>query len=63
MCWTCAPLVSCGVKRQAGTVIAYYKFTARTELSLGAARESGHNSMCQNGLKVLLRATIPDRPI
>ena len=26
--------------------------------SLGAARESGHNSMCQNGLKVLLRATV-----
>ena len=28
------------------------------EPSLGAARESGHNSMCQNGLKVLLRATV-----
>ena len=33
------------------------EFTSRPELSLRAA-ESGHNSMCQNGLKVLLRVTV-----
>ena len=27
-------------------------------LSLRAAHESGHNSICQNGLKVLLRVTV-----
>jgi len=52
-----------GVKRQAGNLIAYYKFTSRTELSLGAVRESGHNSMCQNGLQFLPRAAVQDRPI
>ena len=46
-----------------GNLIAYYKVASRTELALGAARESGHNSLCQNRLKVLLRATVRDRPI
>ena len=41
-----------------GNVIAYIEFTSRPELSLRAARESGHNSICQNGLKVLLRVTV-----
>ena len=44
-----------------GNVIAYIEFTTRPELALRAARESGHNSMCQNGLTVLLRATVRAR--
>ena len=51
-----------GGKRQAGKCDCLLEFTSRPELALGAARESGHNSMCQNGLRVLLRATVPDRP-
>ena len=47
-----------GVQRQAGKCDCLLEFTSRPELSLRAARESGHNSMCQNGLKVLLRATV-----
>ena len=47
-----------GVKRQAGKCDCLPEFTSRPELSLRAARESGHNSMCQNGLKALLRATV-----
>src|SRR5208337_5389192 len=43
-----------GGKRQAGKCDCLLEFTSRPELSLGAARESGHNSICQNGLKVLL---------
>ena len=38
-----------------GNVIAYYQCTSRTELAPGAARESGHNSMCRKGLKNLAR--------
>ena len=52
-----------GGNRSAGIVIVYIQFTSSTELSLRAARESGHNSMCQKGLRVLLRATVRDRPI
>ena len=47
-----------GGKRQAGKCDCLLEFTSRPELSLRAARESGHNSMCQNGLKVLLRVTV-----
>ena len=47
-----------GVQRQAGKCDCLLEFTSRPELALGAARESGHNSICQNGLKVLLRATV-----
>ena len=47
-----------GVKRQVGKCDCLLEFTTRPELSLRAARESGHNSMCQNGLKVLLRVTV-----
>ena len=47
-----------GGKRQAGKCDCLLEFTSRPELALGAARESGHNSICQNGLKVLLRATV-----
>ena len=47
-----------GGKRQAGKCNCLLEFTSRPELSLGAAHESGHNSMCQNGLKVLLRVTV-----
>ena len=47
-----------GVQRQAGKCDCLLEFTSRPELSLRAARESGHNSMCQNGLKVLLRVTV-----
>ncbi len=36
----------------------HLEFTSRPELVLGAARESGHNSICQNGLKVLLRERV-----
>ena len=47
-----------GGKRQAGKRDCLLEFTSRPELALGAARESGHNSICQNCLKVLLRATV-----
>ena len=47
-----------GGKRQAGKCDCLLEFTSRPELSLRAAHESGHNSMCQNGLKVLLRVTV-----
>src|SRR5208337_1773473 len=47
-----------GGKRQAGKCDCLLEFTSRPELALRAARESGHNSICQNGLKVLLRATV-----
>ncbi len=47
-----------GGKRQAGKCDCLLEFTSRPELSLRAARESGHNSICQNGLKVLLRVTV-----
>ena len=47
-----------GGKRQAGKCDCLLEFTSRPELSLRAVRESGHNSMCQNGLKVLLRVTV-----
>ena len=47
-----------GGKRQAGKRDCLPEFTSRPELALRAARESGHNSICQNGLKVLLRATV-----
>ena len=40
-----------------GNVIAYYQCTSRTELGPGAARESGHNSMCRKGLKNLAPRT------
>jgi len=50
-----------GGKRQAGKCDCLREFTSRPELALGAARESGHNSICQNGLKVLLRATVRPR--
>src|SRR5271166_5343304 len=62
MCWTCGSLISCGCKTFGGNCDCLLEFTSRTELSLGAARESGHNSMCHNGLRVLLRATVRDRP-
>src|SRR5208337_4457826 len=51
-----------GGKRQAGKCDCLLEFTSRPELSLRAARESGHNSMCQNGLKVLLRVTVRPKP-
>jgi hypothetical protein len=35
---------------------AYHYYTIRSELALTAARASGHNSMCQNSIKTLLRA-------
>ena len=35
---------------------AYQYYTIRSELALRAAPESGHNSMCQNSIKTLLRA-------
>ncbi len=47
-----------GVQRQAGKCDCLLEFTSRPELALGAARESGHNSICQNGLKILLRETV-----
>ena len=47
-----------GGKRQAGKCDCLLECTFRPELTLRIARESGHNSMCQNGLKVLLRATV-----
>ena len=47
-----------GGKRQAGKCDCLLEFTSRPELSLRAVRESGHNSICQNGLKVLLRVTV-----
>src|SRR5271167_3601562 len=47
-----------GGKRHVGKCDCLLEFTCRPELALGAARESGHNSICQNGLKVLLRATV-----
>jgi hypothetical protein len=59
---TCAghadPLFRDGGKRQAGKCDRLLEFRSRPELSLRAARESGHISICQNGLKVLLRATV-----
>ena len=36
---------------------SYYQCTSRTELAPGAARESGHNSMCRKGLKNLAPRT------
>ena len=42
-----------GVKRQVGKCDCLLEFTTRPELSQSRA-ESGHNSMCQNGLKILL---------
>ena len=47
-----------GGKRQAGKCDCLLEFTSRPELFLRAVRESGHNSICQNGLKVLLRVTV-----
>ena len=47
--------------RQAGKCDCLLEFTSRPELALGAARESGHNSIYQNCLKVLLRATVRPR--
>src|SRR5208337_5208638 len=41
-----------GVKRQAGKCDCLLEFTSRPELSVRAARESAHNSMCQNSLEV-----------
>ena len=46
-----------GGKRQAGKCDCLPEFTSRPELALRAA-QSGHNSMCQNGLEVLLRVTV-----
>ena len=51
---SCLVIVS-NVRR--GNVIAYYQCTSRTELALGTARESGHNSMCRKGLKNLAPCT------
>src|SRR5271166_5727087 len=51
---SCLVIVS-NVRR--GNVIAYYQCTSRTELAPGAARESGHNSMCRKGLKNLAPRT------
>ena len=50
-----------GVKRQVGKCDCLLEFTTRPELSQ-SARESGHNSMCQNGLKILLRAIVRHGP-
>ena len=48
----------CGRRTQDSVIVhtAYHYYTIRSELALRAARESGHNSMCQNGIKTLLRA-------
>ena len=50
-----------GVKRQVGKCDCLLEFTTRPELSQ-SRRESGHNSMCQNGLKILLRAIVRHGP-
>ena len=50
-----------GVKRQVGKCDCLLEFTTRPELSQSRA-ESGHNSMCQNGLKILLRAIVRHGP-
>ena len=47
-----------GLERQAGECDFLLEFTCRPELALGAARKSGLNRICQNGLNVLLRATV-----
>ena len=51
-----------GVKRQVGKCDCLLEFTTRPELSQSRARESGHNSMWQNGLKILLRAIVGHGP-
>ena len=50
-----------GVKRQVGKCDCLLEFTTRPELSQ-SPRQSGHNSMCQNGLKILLRAIVGHGP-
>ena len=50
-----------GVKRQVGKCDCLLEFTTKPELSQSRA-ESGHNSMCQNGLKILLRAIVRHGP-
>ena len=50
-----------GVKRQVGKCDCLLEFTTSPELSQSRA-ESGHNSMWQNGLKILLRAIVGHGP-
>ena len=47
-----------GGKRQAGKCDCLLSLRPGLTFPLRAVRESGHNSICQNGLKVLLRVTV-----